>query len=535
MPAHPRTASSLRESLADVVAVIALLGIVYACAVRILSGVQHPEEDAAMLLRYARHIAQGYGIVWNPGEKPVDGATDFLYMMAVAGATRAGFSLEMAARAVGFAAHLLAVLVVYVAVRRLYKAPPPIAWLPAAYLAAGPGLWYVAAGFGTTLFALTVAVAWWAAVRVADTADLASADAVRFGLACLVMGLARPEGVFLALFLLAAVLAVRRGADALVILKAVVITFGLLGLAYFLWRWSYFGHPLPNPFYRRGGGMLHRDVLARAVRNVLRLGAPFLAVIVVGVAWPRTRRSALLALGPTALFTLLWVLFSDEANYYMRYRYPVLPIVLMGWVPVAAGVVESCRERWRPIALAIGSVAVALGAAAGLRELWRSSPVEIGRIGLYDVAVRLAALRSGVHTLATTEAGLLPLYSDWVSVDTWGLNDAWIAQHGTVSDDYLDRYHPDVIMFHAYFTPEDREKSSGRGLGPAWGRMTATLESYARTRRYRLAAVYRKNVRESHFYYVRRGVLDEERILAALRIPDYEWEGRPAVDVTPAS
>ena len=44
-----------------------------------------PFEDAAMLMRYSQHLAGGHGIVWNIGEKPVDGATDFLFMAAAAG------------------------------------------------------------------------------------------------------------------------------------------------------------------------------------------------------------------------------------------------------------------------------------------------------------------------------------------------------------------------------------------------------------------------------------------------------------------
>ena len=43
-----------------------------------------PFEDAAMLMRYAQHLADGHGIVWNVGGHPVDGATDFLFMAASA-------------------------------------------------------------------------------------------------------------------------------------------------------------------------------------------------------------------------------------------------------------------------------------------------------------------------------------------------------------------------------------------------------------------------------------------------------------------
>jgi hypothetical protein len=43
-----------------------------------------PAEDAAMLMRYADNLARGYGIVWNPGEPPVDGGTDFLFLTTIA-------------------------------------------------------------------------------------------------------------------------------------------------------------------------------------------------------------------------------------------------------------------------------------------------------------------------------------------------------------------------------------------------------------------------------------------------------------------
>ena len=52
-----------------------------------------PFEDAAMLMRYADHLAHGYGIVWNIGGHPVDGATDFLFMVSVAALMKIGVPL----------------------------------------------------------------------------------------------------------------------------------------------------------------------------------------------------------------------------------------------------------------------------------------------------------------------------------------------------------------------------------------------------------------------------------------------------------
>src|SRR5207253_3856111 len=49
------------------------------------------------------------------------------------------------------------------------------------------------------------------------------------------------------LFFFAAVLVGRGGADMAEVAVGFAIGFGALGLAYFCWRWTYFGHPLPNP------------------------------------------------------------------------------------------------------------------------------------------------------------------------------------------------------------------------------------------------------------------------------------------------
>jgi hypothetical protein len=38
-------------------------------------------EDAMISMRYAKHLAEGYGIVWNIGEAPIEGYTNFLWML----------------------------------------------------------------------------------------------------------------------------------------------------------------------------------------------------------------------------------------------------------------------------------------------------------------------------------------------------------------------------------------------------------------------------------------------------------------------
>ena len=531
------------ERRADLVALALLLGgLGVYCHYAVYFG-RRPEEDAAMLLRYSRHLASGRGIVWNVGEPPVDGATDFLFMLLVALLHRVGLSLESAAQGIGLVAHAATVALVYCGARRLHGASPALALVPATYLAFGPGLRYITAAFGTPLFALAATLAWWAATRAAQAEPKSLPGAsLRLALASLLLGLARPEGVFLGAFFLGAVVVYRRGEGARILISRFALVFLTLGLAYWLWRWYYFGHPLPNPFYKKGGGVLHFHSLRKAWRDLFRLTLPFLTVLVAGLLLKATRRAALFVLLPVTAFVVLWVLISDETNYVMRFRYPILPIVLLGFAGIAGPMLVPLRRLLpssSPLFRVVTAWTLALMAAAGLvaHQHSRFRHVAPRRMGLHGAALVLRDYWRRNYALATTEAGLLPLYSTWRAIDTWGLNDAWIAHHGGITADYLDRYRPEVIVFHAFFSPETPDSGprvEGWSLGPEWYRMVMTLKTYAERNGYTLAAVYGRHAWDTHYYYVRTGFPDSAEITDRLRRLDYRWDGEPTENFAPA-
>src|SRR2546426_6673593 len=44
-------------------------------------------DDSFISFRYARHLAEGHGLVWNPGDR-VEGYTNFLWVVLMAGGVR---------------------------------------------------------------------------------------------------------------------------------------------------------------------------------------------------------------------------------------------------------------------------------------------------------------------------------------------------------------------------------------------------------------------------------------------------------------
>jgi hypothetical protein len=496
-----------------------------------------PEEDAAMLLRYSQHLAAGHGIVWNVGERPVDGATDFLFMALVAAVHALGASLESSARGLGLLAHAATVLLVFLGARAL-GAGRPWALVPAAFLAVGPGLRHLAAAYGTPLFALAATVSWLLACRLADAAEgQEGRPALAFSIAALAMGLSRPEGVFLGAFMLLAALAARGGQGSRVAVGRFLLVFLTLGLAYFLWRWHYFGYPLPNPFYKKGAGLLHWHSLRMAWRDLWSLGWPFVALLPLGLLVRGARRAAFFATLPVLLFVALWVLISDETNYVMRFRYPLLPVILLGCVPIGGRLWERLSASAPRVAPALTRgawpLALALAALLAWSEHREYRFVAPQRMGLYDAALVLRDYAPRGFALATTEAGLLPLYSQWRAVDAWGLNDQHVAHQGGIDEAYLDRYRPEVILAHAYFSPgvgDHGERVERRSLGRPWYRMVMTLKGYAESHGYELAACFGRNEWDTHYYWVRRGFPQSAEIVSRLRGLDYYWDGEPTVD-----
>ncbi|MBL8099722.1 MAG: hypothetical protein JNK81_11105 [Anaerolineales bacterium] len=508
-----------------------------------------PFEDAAMIMRYSQHLANGHGIVWNIGEAPVDGATDFLFMVASAALIKLGFTVGQAVRGIGFASHILTVLIIYFTNRKIHNGNIPFSFLSGLYFVFGTGLSYVSAYFGTPFFALAAASTWTLSLILMRQQNPNLWLILAFSFSGLITGLIRPEGVILACLMLLSIIVMRGLKNSISIIVTFGIVFLTLGGSYFLWRWDYFGYPLPNPFYKKGDDGWKWNTFWISLGNTLRLSLPVLFAFIYAFRSKETTKLAIAYLIPIIGFASAFGLVSDEMNYGARFQYATVPIALMSWIPLTlignAGRVgsnalfEPYRDHMEQKQLSgqVRSDVVSLSKGVNFILLitlamslvfysWYQNchlalyqqtcdrPYE--RDGRLEMARMLADYRGKGYVIATTEAGLLPYYSGWTAIDTWGLNDQFIAHNGKITVEYLDEYKPHIIMFHDFYSPLVPPKLTDANLAQRWFSMTILLKTYAEENNYVLAAVFGDSPYDTHYYYVRNDFEDSKRLIVQI-------------------
>ncbi|KAA0276863.1 MAG: hypothetical protein EDM79_06200 [Chloroflexi bacterium] len=514
--------SPTKKLLPDIIVSVLLFVSVVYYAFNFIDFAIPPFEDAAMLMRYAQHLAAGHGIVWNIGEPPVDGATDFLFMVASAGLIKLGLSVGQSVRGIGFASHLLTVLIIYWTNRRIHNGSIPASFISGLYLAVGTGLSYVSAYFGTPFFALAAASTWTLGLNLMKEPQPRWWLSLAFALSGLVMGLIRPEGVILASLILLSIVLMRGLNNSLSIIIVFGAVFLTLGGFYFLWRWDYFGYPLPNPFYKKGEEGWDWAAFNSSLLNALRLCLPVAFAFIVAFRSKETTKTAIAYLVPILGFAAAFGLISDEMNYGARFQYAIVPIALMSWIPLIGHLRFEALDQIQVRERAAYIVAL-MGLAGGivyyswfqncflaLHQQSCDRPYE--RDGRLEMAQMLSDFRGKGYLVATTEAGLIPYYSGWDAIDTWGLNDQFIAHNGLTAE-YLDSKKPHIIMFHDYYSPLVPPRLTEANLAQRWFNMTILLKTYAEDNGYVLASVFGDSPYDTHYYYVRPDFEDSERLV----------------------
>ncbi len=292
-------------------------------------------DDAFISFRYAEHLVQGHGLVFNVGEA-TEGYTNFLWTLMTAGAMALGAAPEAFVTAGGLAV-FTALLVVLARTSRAMAGDlgRPEPWLSFAMAGAALHLHHrswATSGLETTLFTLLVTATVVAAIE---------ARSERHWIAVGVLGalstLTRPEGALVyALAWASAGIGAGPGRAGRW-LRAAAPGVLLLG-PWLLWKLQFYGELLPNTFYAKDADDAQWARGWAFVRLYFGIYWALIPGLVVALAWPFRRgpggegwagARAPLLLGALVAAWVLHVLKVGGDFMFARFLLPITPLLLL--------------------------------------------------------------------------------------------------------------------------------------------------------------------------------------------------------------
>ena len=404
-------------------------------------------DDEMISMRFAKHLAEGYGLVWNAGGPRVEGYTNPLWTTYMALFHRLPIpppKISLAIQISGAVCAAWTVALAWRLARRLAGGSSSAAFTAALLTAFYVPLnrWALQ-GFEVAPLALVVT---WAAARAIDALDREAFDPVVYvllGTATLL----RPDGVvpYVAVlgFLLYADPARRR--DHLLIGGSILAA---CAAGQTLFRFWYFGDPLPNTYYLKMTGYpaalrLGRGAIVLALFvyrvNVLAFVAAFAVLL-----WRRQRAAWLLGSIAAAMIAYSVYVGGDAweefggSNRYISVAMPAFFVLL------ATALHDLCARLFgRPLdssrlaraaftALAVVvlvDINVLIGRSSLAELLLRGSHMHVQVNALMTrLARRLDTLTDRRVTLGVFWAGTLPYFLDRTAVDMLGKSDAVVAR-----------------------------------------------------------------------------------------------------------
>jgi arabinofuranosyltransferase len=238
-----------------------------------------PVDDAYITAHFSERLAAGEGITYNPGEK-IEGCTTFGLMILLVPFSWIGVSdLVRISQLLGIFSWALVCTLIWARLPKWKGGKPDgRGAFVIAYLSCGivPMVWAYS-GMETSI----VAALWLGAGLLHLHEDETGKLPIFSALATVAAGLMRPDGILIAVAVGASTLlpfSLARFKRATIYS---VLVLGLFG-GYWLWRWSYFGYPLPNTFYAKvggGSGILFKHGLYYIAKGAIALAMPILALV----------------------------------------------------------------------------------------------------------------------------------------------------------------------------------------------------------------------------------------------------------------
>ncbi len=416
--------------LAAALSVFFLVVFLHTAAVICVS--HETNDDAFISFRYARNLASGNGLVFNPGER-VEGYTNFLWVMLIA-VSYPFVDPLLASKGLGLICTIILLIHFSFFLFRLHKSA---CLFPIIFTALNTSLiiWSMR-GLETNMFIMFM----WLSYASAATATRNSDDRffVFHGLMTALAVLTRPEGL-LAFMFLPIMIGINRKA---LLSRRIVISAAAAAsmiIPYLIWKQIYFGTVIPNTFYVKTGASI--PVIWRGLAYIIQgWGIPESLLLILtfsGLFFYKDRSLHVyrihLALSLFVFIFMVYILaVGGDSLGPDRFLAPLIPFISAG---AFLGILQICQRFNKSYVLVLATmigVTLALWNATPILDFYRSPDIfSFEKEALHRgtiVGRCLAEHTSPDQSIATSIIGRIPYYSNLYTMDVFGLIDPYIAR-----------------------------------------------------------------------------------------------------------
>lgn len=403
------------------------------------------QDDAFISLRYARNLADGYGLVWNPGER-VEGYTNFLWtlMMGLPHLWRldpVGFS-----QVIGIAALAGSVVATW-GMGSLLVSHRSGRVLAVLILATNYSfLVWATGGMETQLQACLIAMASWVFLRGAVRNQWSAGEAAALSIVSTLAVLTRMDsilvvGAYLILVALRMVMLDATFRRRLTLLSFLLMPVIVVVVSWLAWRVSYYGDIVPNTYFLKVASLVSwRRGLEYIEVYLVEYGLlPFICIGIVALGRIiRSLARATLVVAVLGWYGYMLAIGGDFMEF--RMMVPVWPMsaVLVAWL-LADFIHNRAVASALTAALVISSCYHAVTYLPPVRtkgiEPIRELVAHFEEDQDWDGVGRLlgdAFSGKASPVLAAVPVGAVGYFSELPVIDMQGLYDRWVARNAPI-------------------------------------------------------------------------------------------------------
>jgi len=425
-------------------------------------------DDTFITLRYSYNFASGYGPTYNPGFQPVEGYTSFLYMILMTIPHLFNLNAIIFAKSVGIIATLAYIVLSFKFVLELthfldnrYKYVPASVFVLIIVSIPGTTV-HAVSGMETAFYSLLTIFFFYLTFIFQRHPERRKANLLTF--IGLLLGLTRPEGNLIVGVGLLCILFTLQRKQKRMFITSILLFYILPGGIYFLWRTMYYGLLLPLPFYLKVTHQSFLGGLNDVIRFIVYIGIHI--GILVLLSFLKLNLRLLIPSIISVTFILIYFTFPTHImGYEWRYMFPIVPFISI-IAAVGVGVLlflicslhlSSKRKNYLySFCISIGIcvlifIGFSIDVARSIKK-WRqyAHGLSMAHITLGKYLNEFNSINelppNKLPSLAIADAGAVPYYSKWHTIDTYGLNELNIALSGKHEPRYIFSKKPDLLV-----------------------------------------------------------------------------------------